>query len=310
MGNKAYKYAGADVIGKAFSQEGYCNFKCSYPKDFNDPYELFLTIDYNQEPDILAYYLEAIGKLPQLATTCFSKSPDVIPMWAHYAHNHQGVVIEVDEDILSEYLPEVRFGDIDYLDEPDESILEFLQRAHATCKARHVYFLQNAVFSAAYYTKNTCWSYEEEKRLVVAPEDCIELNELLLIQLPTECITALIVGHQSTSNTKESIKDLSDKLECSYYEMHIGRSNPTPYFSNDEKCTYTFNGSSIARNIKNCRSCNEPIHVTNNLCPWCSIEHTHKTEAAIRNPMRMMDKIGMLERYYREDNEIGRGFKK
>lgn len=310
MGKKAYKYVSADVIDKAFSQKGNCHLKCSYPKEFNDPYELFLTIDYNQKPDVLAYYHETIGQLPQLATTCFSKSPDVIPMWAHYAHNHQGVVIEVDEEILSDYIPEIRFGDIDYLDEPNETILEFLLRAHTTCKPRHVYFLQKAVFSAAYYTKNTCWSYEQERRLVIAPEDCVELNDLLLIQLPNESITSLIVGHRSSLDTKENIKSLSKTIGCSYYEMHIGRSNPKPYFSSDGKSSYTFNGNKIIKNKNSCKTCNEPVYEANKMCPWCSIEHIHKLSAASRNPMRTMAEIGILERYYREANEISRGLKK
>jgi len=68
-------------------------------------------------------------------------------------------------------------------------------------------------------------------------------------------------------------------------------------------------GSSIVRNINNCQTCSEPTHESNKWCPWCSIEYVHKIEAANRNPMRMMDEIGMLEKYYREANEIGRGFK-
>ena len=310
MGKKLYKYSDADVVKKAFSQEGFCSFKCSYPKDFNDPYELFLTIDYNQEPTILAYYRETIGQLPQLATTCFSKSPDVIPMWAHYAHNHRGVVIEVDEEKLSNYFPEANFGDIDYLDEPDEEILELLHRAHATCKPRHVYFLQSAVFSAAYYTKHACWSYEKERRLVAGPEDCNELNDLLLIQIPSDCITSLIVGHKSNYETKANIEALSKKLGCSYYEMHIGRSTPTPFFSSSNKAIYTFNGDNIVKNQSSCCSCNEPVANAKEICPWCSIEHTHKASAASRNPMRMLDELGMLSQYYREAVAIGSGSKK
>ena len=93
MGSKIYKYLGADVLNIALSKEGVCSFKCSYPKDFNDPYELFLTIDFKQTPELLATYKDTIGELPQLPTSCFSRSPSVIPMWAHYAHNHRGVCL-------------------------------------------------------------------------------------------------------------------------------------------------------------------------------------------------------------------------
>jgi hypothetical protein len=78
-----YKYLGHEVIDKLFQSPDNVTFKCSLPKDFNDPYELFLTIDFKEEPELLAFYADAIGELPQYPTTCFSRSPAVIPMWAH-----------------------------------------------------------------------------------------------------------------------------------------------------------------------------------------------------------------------------------
>src|SRR6202051_1411211 len=101
------------MIDKVFQLDS-VTLKCSLPKDFNDPYELFLTIDFNQEPDLLAFYADAIGEIPQSPTTCFSRSPAVIPMWAHYAQNHEGFVIEVSEEKLCEMLPEIACGDVSY----------------------------------------------------------------------------------------------------------------------------------------------------------------------------------------------------
>ena len=97
---KIYKYIGPEHIDKVFHSSDVVTLKCSLPKEFNDPYELFLTIDFNERPDALAYYADAIGELPQLPTTCFSRSPVVIPMWAHYAQNHQGFAVEFSEDGL------------------------------------------------------------------------------------------------------------------------------------------------------------------------------------------------------------------
>ncbi len=77
-----YKYTSAQTIDLIFSNKNEISFKCSYPKDFNDPYELFLAISYSQAPDLLAFYSNAIGDIPQLPTTCFSMSPSVVPMWA------------------------------------------------------------------------------------------------------------------------------------------------------------------------------------------------------------------------------------
>jgi hypothetical protein len=87
MSNKIYKYVGSSNLNNVLASAEQVTLKCSYPKDFNDPYELFLTINFNEKPDALAFYSEVIGDLPQLPTTCFSRSPSVIPMWAHYAQN-------------------------------------------------------------------------------------------------------------------------------------------------------------------------------------------------------------------------------
>ncbi|CAK8724761.1 hypothetical protein GMJAKD_14775 [Candidatus Electrothrix aarhusensis] len=167
MGNKLYKYAGPDIFEKAFSALGKCSFKCSYSKEFNDPYELFLTINYEQRPDGASLLSRNYWRYSPASYDMFFKSPDIIPMWAHYAHNIEEVVLEVDEEKINEYFPEIRLGDIDYQDKANGEIEGMLHKALMTCKPRHVYFLQTAVKRTAYYTKSTCWSYEQERRLVV-----------------------------------------------------------------------------------------------------------------------------------------------
>lgn len=92
-----YKYVSPGNVDNVFSHPGKATLKFSLPSEFNDPYELFLTIDFNRDPEELAFYLDLIGENLQFPTTCFSLSPNVVPMWAHYAQNHQGLVIEFSE---------------------------------------------------------------------------------------------------------------------------------------------------------------------------------------------------------------------
>src|SRR5947207_10728280 len=96
MGTKAYKYLRSASVEKVSAEAGTSAFKCSYPRDFNDPYELFLTVEYEQDPEVLAYYHEVIGAIQQLATTWLYKSPEVVPMWAQYDENYTGVVSVLD----------------------------------------------------------------------------------------------------------------------------------------------------------------------------------------------------------------------
>lgn len=184
MESRIYKYMGSEVFSLAFKEAGMCSFKCSYPKDFNDPYELFLTVDFQQSPEMLATYRDAIGELPQLPTTCFSKSPGVIPMWAHYAHSHRGIVLEFNETAFTKYFPEVGFDDVDYLDSARKDLLDMLARACHIGKPRYYYLLRKGVSSAAYYTKHTHWSYEQERRLVAGSNDVKRIGDLMLLEFP------------------------------------------------------------------------------------------------------------------------------
>ncbi|WP_232615383.1 DUF2971 domain-containing protein [Photobacterium carnosum] len=96
---KIYKYFSHDVLELVFDREEYCGIKCSLPKDYNDPYELFLGMDLNTPPEQLAFYHDIIADIPQNPTSCFSLSPIVSPMWAHYAKNHTGFVLEFDLEL-------------------------------------------------------------------------------------------------------------------------------------------------------------------------------------------------------------------
>jgi len=306
MSKKTYKYVGPDILEKAFSEEGKCRFKCSYPKDFNDPYELFLTVDFNLSPELLAFYSETVDAIPQKATTCFSKSPSVVPMWAHYGHNHRGLVIEVDEEKIQEHFPEIGFGDVDYQEHPHKYIQDHLQRAFGTGKPRHTYFLWQAVMSAAYYTKMACWSYEQERRLILPPEYIDESSGLLIFSFPYECVTAIISGTGASPDTLSAAAQIAEKCSCNNFQMKIGRSNTEPYFANSEGTVYTFEAGQLKAVPNTCSDCREPIEPGVKKCPWCSIEESHRELAARGNPMRLVAGAGILEEYIKEMREIGK----
>ena len=115
-----YKYFSDNLLPIAFSKPGYCGLKCSLPKDYNDPYELFLRADLKVGPEGLATYKDIIQTLPQFQTACFSKSPVVSPMWAHYANNHTGFVLEFDADFLLQTFQEASLRDVTYRVEPSQ----------------------------------------------------------------------------------------------------------------------------------------------------------------------------------------------
>lgn len=211
MGKKLYKYMGAEVLNMAFAKNGFCSLKCSYPKDYNDPYELFLTISFQQTPDVLAFYKEVVSEIGQYPTTCFSKSPIVTPMWAHYANNGTGFVIEIDEDKLSSHIDHKGLDDVAYQDEARSEIESSLQMAYQIGKPRHLMFLRQAAYYAAYFTKSSCWNYELERRLIVNDRDIENINGNMILYIPLDCISKIIAGPRIKPNFLQQGIELSKK---------------------------------------------------------------------------------------------------
>lgn len=300
-----YKYTSAQTIDLIFSNKNEISFKCSYPKDFNDPYELFLAISYSQAPDLLAFYSNAIGDIPQLPTTCFSMSPSVVPMWAHYANNHEGFVIELDEKTIKSFYPNIAAKNITYQNTPQDYMQENLERAYHTGKPRHMHWLHNAVMSAAYFTKSSHWSYEMERRLVLNDDDIRKTeNNIMLVDMPLSCVKSIICGARSKDDTKKKLREISKKNKINFYEMVIGRGNVTPYFRTQSGRTSIFTGEKLEICKKYCSTCGEPTENQLTLCSWCQINDSHRYNAAYRNPYRALAGAGILEEYIKQMNGI------
>ena len=109
-----FKYFSESNLAHAFMRAGHVGIKCSLPQEYNDPYELFLGIDLDQGPELLATYSEVVQEIPSQLTTCFSKSPVVAPMWAHYADNHRGFVVGFDVALFQDAFKELLVREISY----------------------------------------------------------------------------------------------------------------------------------------------------------------------------------------------------
>jgi len=299
-----YKYFGLSLADIALSDSG-ATLKFSLPKDFNDPYELFLTVDFKAEPGALACYQEVIGSLPQLPTTCFSSSPVISPMWAHYGLNVTGFVVEFNEDRLREHFPEAQFGDLTYRDAADDGLTEMLYRVHMIKKPRYTYLLQRGVFHAAYYTKTSTWSYELERRMIVEESDVRASSSLLLLDIPLDCVTAIIAGARTDPALVDALKQRAHNFGCVFYQINIGTTHVEPFFRGEDRAPHVFNGEAIVPAANSCAKCNEPLESDLERCSWCQITDEHRIEAAAGNPYRMLAGIGKLDDYIKSMDETG-----
>lgn len=305
MSKHVYKYVGASYVGAVFELRNYVTLKCSYPKDFNDPYELFLTVDFREKPGALAFYKEVVGELPQLPVTCFSSAPHVIPMWAHYAENLSGVVIELNQEALEASFPDSRVGDIDYRSGPDPSLTEMLYRAYVIGKWRYLYLLRQGVFSSAYYSKAKGWSYEKERRLLLKREFLrSNTDALMLVDVPRDCVSAIICGPRASSATVSAAREKSQLLRSNWYQMKIGRSSAEPYFVDADGLIHIYRRGKITPAKHICDSCEEPIASGRVICSWCQIEESHEVDAAERNTFRILAHYGKLEQYISDMDDI------
>jgi len=306
MVSKLYKYLAPGLADKALSQNG-ATLKFSLPSEFNDPFELFLTVDHDSPPATLAFYEEVIGEVTRTPTTCFSRCPNVVPMWAHYGQNSEGFVIEVDEDALRAELPEDSvIEDVTYRDSPPEQLAQSLARAQYRQKPRDIYFLHGAVYNAAYFTKASCWSYEKERRLVLNDATGLtQVGGVSLLSIPRHCVTAVILGSNVGSDTRSKLRSYAAEIGCEVYECRIGRSSITPFFLASDGSTRVFADGVISEPRNACQECGEPL-AEGDRCSWCRIQDDDRDVAAASNSWRHLDSAGLLGDYIASMNAIGK----
>lgn len=306
MGRKLYKYIAPGLIDVVFSGNDFCGFKLSYAEDYNDPYELFLNVDFQGRPDAAAFYNDVVQETPQYPITCFSSSPIVAPMWAHYAHNLEGFVVEVDEDRLKTYESEIVINNVAYQDSPRHEIADIFNMAFARGKPRDLMMLRQAVFHSAYFTKTSCWSYESERRLLVPKERVANIKGNMIFNIPFDCVTSVISGPRALPNHKNRIVEICGLVDAYYYSAKIGRSSPEIYFSDINGSTFIFNRYGIEACNYFCLSCNEPVIGQSKSCMWCAVTDEHRHIAASKNVLRKFSELGILDKYVDGYSAIGK----
>lgn len=307
-----YKYMGADIADRLMMDDTHFGIKFSHLKDYNDPYEFFLIISYDRSPDELAFYAEMIDMVIKQPATCFARSPVITPMWAHYAGNSTGFTIEIDEERLLEHLESMgvmsksAIEDVRYQDEPDD-INDLLERACYIGKPRYIYFLQSYIRRSAYLRKQTCWSYEQERRLITSEHILSKVHDsLMLLPVPFECVTAFIAGCHADETLKNKLRLLARNAGAKYLEMMFGRTTTAPFMLLDGIQSYVYSGGEIIPAMASCQKCKEPTNTGEKICSWCSITDDHRRNAAASNSFRMLSSAGILEKYLEAIQRIGR----
>lgn len=311
-----YKFLSNEIVDKLAIDDNYIDIKLSSLEDYNDPFEYFLTIDFKQNSEMIAFYLEMLEMNMKNLVSCFSKSPTITPLWAHYATNSKGFCLELDENKLEDELNDqknnFRIDDIFYSNEYDDNLKEILERAFFICKPRYTYFLQSSLIKTAYFRKQLVWNYEQERRLIISPDttSIINLNDIQILLIRTTNLKSIIVGKKMAPELKTKLKKLSTKLGCNFFETRFARSTLNTFFINDNK-TYIFKDGSIVEATEHCKVCHEPFVLgKTKKCSWCNITVHDKEHARSINPYAIFNSIGILDEYISEMDKITFGSKK
>ena len=233
---KVYKYLPISFGSQAILIDA--TLKFSSHKDFNDPFDCI--VSYNTEAS-LSYlksrkdlFLKASEHLKlspsrrienknkmykgiensitsgdfhkdiidRIGICCFSKKPDNILMWSHYAHNHTGFVIEFDIDLndptLNLYNSESNLIGYDIVYKDEMPIIKVGKGGFDAVKD-------------VFLTKSNDWSYEEEYRVLTRNKGPgihdFNLNKI------NKIIFGVKTSGKDIERLTQIVNDLSQKLK-------------------------------------------------------------------------------------------------
>jgi hypothetical protein len=120
--------------------------------------------------------------------------------WAHYADRHKGLCLGFE---IQKRPKTIHYSDT-RLTLPKERFL----KPEAITEAQR---------DALFYTKAKCWEYEDERRLVVAFEQCVAENGRYFVPFSDQlALRQVVVGASSTITEPElrsALGDLDEKIE-------------------------------------------------------------------------------------------------
>ena len=178
------------------------------------------------------YFIKVVKKLvSEQRVTCFSEDFDNMPMWAHYANNHNGVCLkfEYPDDQMSlfsylakvnyvEKLPRLKLPNFEDIN-PREEDYDFINQL--------------------LLTKQKKWEYENELRLIFLKDQLKTINSIRsMLNYPPDALTGVYFGYNVDTNGV-----LYQKIvECCRHKarppkLHIRRKNEGSFGSYWKKVT-------------------------------------------------------------------------
>ncbi|MDD5771934.1 MAG: DUF2971 domain-containing protein [bacterium] len=143
----------------------------------------------------------------KMGITCFSRKSDIIQMWAHYAENHKGIVIGIDESEFirdNEALIEVNYKD-DMISLPLP-----IGRLRERFKKDFIDVLKR---------KETKWGYETEVRILWKLDD-VDSDGNYYYTIPITSIKEIYLGLRSDEKVEIIAKSIKQREEYNHLKIY------------------------------------------------------------------------------------------
>jgi hypothetical protein len=152
---------------------------------------------------------------------CLSKDPNNLLMWAHYANNHNGFVLQFDDE--HSFFANQCFDNQDFVSTPVEYSDERPSLSFSTIHSPKVY-----------YRKSPCWSYEREWRLIRPLSEASKVIEhpiypRSLFQIPPEAIKGIIIGVAVTHPDRVALFELLNRADLKHIKIFQTRLSDESY---------------------------------------------------------------------------------
>ncbi len=231
-----YKYMSTDTCLKVL-QEG--TLKFTKPSDFNDPFDCY---PYMPQQGLVKFYkrLDTEYALSEIASkkviannfrklrrtgndgilhmlmsnnvavTCFSTDPYSVPMWAHYANNHEGCVVEfqVTDEIIDK---------ISSNDNQSQVILPF----YVTYTDKRPPLFDSKGDSLAFdsiFAKSKQWAYEKEVRAFSSSDGIQKFSRFQI----TKILTGVRMNETNKTLVQKSIREMNEMLGMKCKQTSLG----------------------------------------------------------------------------------------
>jgi hypothetical protein len=183
------------------------------PKDTIDKFAEFQVNDFKKAIDVVRNNWKV-----EMGIVCLSESYDIIQMWAHYAENHQGIVVGFDKNELvkdKQAIVNVTYDD-DMISMPitgmPDKFNEYTEKAILDMMER----------------KETNWGYERETRLYVQLKEKYHDGHYY-VKIPSSCVKSIYMGLRSDEMSIFIAKSFKEKEEYKHLKLYKMKKHDTAF---------------------------------------------------------------------------------